>query len=165
MTTLTPKIDSHAHKDFIEAAIADGWTVEAGSWGYREECERSVVLTKSYPNLGGTILLWLMHRNLGKQDWDAKAGRWATSYPADRWFVSTQAWLKREPRGDWALSVKLDQVLAEGLSESYWERLARTCDNCGKVVEHLNHVAFANKACDNCVAPMKAKFERPGWTN
>lgn len=164
MTKLAPQIAHHAHKAFIEDAVTDGWALEEGPWGYAEGHERTVKLTKDFPSLGGSVYMWLLHRNIGIQVWNTEDGRWQNTYPEDNWSTGVQAWVKKE-RGEQALSVTLDDVLQLGLSESYWNALANTCDNCGKVVEHLNHVAFANKACDDCVGPMRAKLERPGWYN
>lgn len=157
--------EKHANKDFIEAAIADGWTVSEGPWGYAEGHERSVQLTKHFPALAGSILLWMAHRNIGRMVWDGEARRWVNRYEESGWFSQVDAWHKPDTGGDRGLDVSLEQVLEQGLSEEFWHAISHTCDNCGKVVEHLNHVAFANKACDECVGPMRKKMERPGWYN
>lgn len=41
-----------------------------------------------------------------------------------------------------------------------------TCDRCHKYfgADSLHKVAFANKACDDCVTPLRARLETPGWT-
>lgn len=159
-------IEKHTHKDFIEAAMADGWAAENGPWGYSEGNDLSVTLTKQFPNLGGTILVWMINRNTGTMEWSREAGRWVHNYPENLWSVGTQAWLKMDRGGDRGLSPNgVEEVMERGLSESYWDELARTCDNCGKVVEHVNHVAFANKACDECSPVMRRKMERPGWAD
>lgn len=40
-----------------------------------------------------------------------------------------------------------------------------TCDHCHEYfgADKLHGVAFANKACDNCVDALRAKLETPGW--
>lgn len=159
-------IEKHAHKDFIEAAIADGWKAANGPWGYAETNDLSVTLTKHFPALGGAVLLWMTHRNIGTMEWSDEAGRWLHRYPENQWSAGVQAWLKMDTGGDRSLSPKnLAEVTERGLSEEYWDELARTCDNCGKVADHVNHVAFANKACDECVTGMRKKMERPGWAD
>jgi hypothetical protein len=157
--------EKHAHKDFIDAAIADGWTVQEGPWGYAENHERSVTLTKHFPKLNGSVLMWLTHRNIGNMVWSDTERRWVNTYREEGWFAGVEAWHKPDTGGDRGLSVQLNDVLANGLDEDFWFALAHTCDNCGKVVEHLNHIAFANKACDECAPGMRQKMERPGWAD
>jgi hypothetical protein len=158
-------IAKHAYKDFIEAAIADGWTAANGPWGYAETNDFSVTLTKHFPKLKGSILIWMIHRNVGVLEWSEEEVRWVHRYPEDQWTAYAQSWHKADTGGDHGLDAKLDDILANGLSEDFWNALAHTCDNCGKVVEHLNHVAFANKACDECASGMRQKMERPGWAD
>lgn len=158
-------IENHAHKEFIEAAVKDGWEAQEGPWGYSESHERTVRLTKRFSSLEGQILLWMVDRNIGVQTFSKEASRWNITYPDNGWFTKAEAWLQLDSNGDRGLTVNLEEVLKNGLSEDYWYALSHTCDNCGKVVDHLNHVAFANKACDDCVRPMKAKMERHGWAD
>lgn len=165
MEVIDAIIEKHAHKDFIEAAAADGWKVSEGPWGYAEGNERSVKLTKRFPKLEGSVMLWMIHRNIGNMEWSKEANRWVNHYQDAGWFAQVQAWHKPDTGGERGLDLKLEDVLKDGLSEDFWDKLARTCDNCGQVSDHLNHVAFANKACDKCVAGMRAKMERPGWAD
>jgi len=158
-------IENHVHKEFIESAIADGWKDSNGPWGYNERHDLSVTLTKHFPELGGSVRLWMIHRNIGQMTWNKTESRWVNSYPENGWFSNSEAWLRFDTGGEEALDVKLEELLQNGLNENYWETLAHTCDNCGKVVDHVNHVAFANKACDECAPEMCAKLERPGWAN
>lgn len=41
------------------------------------------------------------------------------------------------------------------------------CPFCGKLVgiDNMNHVAFADYACDNCVDRAREQLETPGWYN
>jgi hypothetical protein len=165
MKVIDATIEHHAHKDFIEAAVADGWTASEGPWGYAEGHERTVKLTKHFPELGGSVLVWMIHRNIGKMLWSKEASRWVNQYEDSGWFTQVEAWHKPATGGDKGLTVTLEDVLEHGLSEGFWVKLAHTCDNCGKVADHMNHVAFANKACDECVTGMRAKMERPGWAD
>lgn len=162
---MTVVIEKHIHKDFIESAVAQGWTVGEGPWGYSEAHERTVSLTKHVPAIGGSVLIWLIHRSMGTMVWSNEASRWVTSYPENQWMVGVEAWHRAETGGEQNLRPVLAELLVEGLSEDYWKKLAFTCDECGKVVERVHHVAFANKACDVCVAGMRAVAERPGWNN
>ena len=158
-------IEHHKHRGFVEEAVREDWKLFEGPWGYREEAEHTVKLQKEFPHLKGDILLWMVDRNLGEMIWDRKDARWVFQYPEERWTAGAQAWHTDEHGHQHALKVSLEDVLNNGFSEEYWENLAHTCDNCGRVVAHLNHVAFANKSCDDCLGEMGEKLEFPGWNN
>lgn len=45
--------------------------------------------------------------------------------------------------------------------------IAGTCPVCGRYVgaRNLEHVAFADRACEDCAPALRRKLETPGWYN
>lgn len=154
--------DKHLNKAFIERAVESGWSAEIGPWGYSESSERTVILTKPLPQLGGEVLLWMVCRNLGVSsglidEADVQAN------PDLGWHTAVEAWHAREGGGTINLRPNMKDVLEQGLDDDFWMKLALTCDSCGQIVTKVNHVAFANKACDSCFPETKKQMETPGW--
>lgn len=161
---MTVVIEKHVHKDFIESALNNGWEARQGPWGYREDRERTVILSKPFPELGGDITIWLKDRNFGTGQWDEEAKRWKNVSPKDYSCDGVDAWHKLATGGEFNLAPELNDVLLNGLDDAFWSRLAHTCDNCGRVMNKMNHIAFANKACDDCADTMRSQMEKPGWS-
>lgn len=159
--------EHHKHKDFIESALNIGWEISSGPWGYSEHNERTVILTKTLHDPEISFQLWLVDRNLGVQQWDEKTGsRKPTIYPDDMWETGAEAWATLpDNEGHFNLHPTLSDVLENGLCDEYWRNLSSICDSCHRMVSHLNHVAFANKICDDCLAEAQPKLEYPGWSD
>jgi hypothetical protein len=123
---------------WVAAAMADGWT-SSPIYGDREDEGRA--------------------RRLAKDGFVAQVYRRLPGHPQHpRWFknaeLNVSVWC---PAGRW---VRVPEVYDFDALKA----ASSVCDRCGKVAE-MHHVAFASKACADCLPQMRQTHEYPGWNN
>lgn len=159
---------SHKRKEYIDEAVADGWTVDEGPWGSSEH-DRSVTLKRELPEIDGSFLLWLVDRDYHTWDFkmvDGVRTRVDTYTPEE----SVNMWFNQKAKPGYAerqqgLPVSLRDLDAYDLDK--FLKRANRCNHCGREIpaNKLNRVGFADHACDLCLAEVRSRVEKPGWTN
>lgn len=143
---------NHIKKEFIHDALADGWTLAPSPWG-ESESDRSVKLLKELPELEGYFNLWLVDRDMFDSYRDVAQYLWYCQ--------------RQEPYADRQNSLDTDQINFDKYDLDSMLSVANKCPVCGREVpaNELNLVAFANAACDECLADERKRLETPGWSN
>lgn len=160
---------NHSHKNFIDAALADGWTISPSPWGNGEH-DRSVQIQKELPELDGYFNLWMIDRDLENsyRQHNKETGEYeiVKDYSQD---VAQYLWYcqRQEPYADRQSSLDTDVISFDEYSLDALLQEANKCPVCNKVVpaNELTLVAFANTACDECVKQERKRLETPGWSN
>lgn len=124
-------------RNWRDAAIADGWSIEA-TYG-SESVERAARLKRD------SFLVSILTREPEPKPWHANP-------PAE---YSIFGW---GPDG-------LALELGETYDWEFLNRNLLLCGACGKYKPKVVRVCFCNRVCEDCEPKERARLEKPGWSN
>lgn len=127
-------------KAWKEAAVADGWSIEPTYPPQGQNAGESVERAARLHRDGWTVQI------LTRDNQDDPGRKWKYEAQVSVWDA--------DGRG---------VTPGDTYDPNHLKESSMRCDGCGKLVEKVHPVAFANKACSECLPNMRREMEKPGW--